>query len=221
MAQVREEQSAAQAAEAEERNTVFVAFREKERSDRRARLAAIGERRPMPVPVMMEALAAAVPEDVVIVEEAITGSQEIPKAFSFGGAGDYFCGRGGGIGQGIAGALGVKLANPDRPVVCFSGDGSAMYSIQALWTAAHHRLPIVFIILANAEYRILKHNLDIYRRRFERRRRTTPTCTWTWSIRPWASSRWRPAWASPAPASRSLTSWPRRCRMPWPPAPRT
>ena len=42
-----------------------------------------------------------------------------------------------------------------------------MYSIQALWTAASHRLPIVFIILANAEYRILKHNLDIYRRRFD------------------------------------------------------
>ena len=51
--------------------------------------------------------------------------------------------------------------------MCLSGDGSAMYSIQALWTAAHHRLPIVFVILANAEYRILKHNLDIYRRRFE------------------------------------------------------
>ena len=51
-------------------------------------------------------------------------------------------------------------------MVCFSGDGSAMYSIQALWTAARHRLPIVFIILANAEYRILKNNLDIYRKRF-------------------------------------------------------
>ena len=167
VAQVREERSAAYAAEAGERNRVFVSFAEKERADRRARLDAIGERRPMPVPVMMEALAAAVPEDAVIVEEAITGTQEIPKAFSFGGFGDYFCGRGGGIGQGIAGALGVKLANPDRPLVCISGDGSAMYSIQTLWTAAHHRIPVVFIILANAEYRILKHNLDIYRRRFE------------------------------------------------------
>ena len=120
----------------------------------------------MPVPIMLETLAAAAPEDAVIVEEAITGSPEIPHAFSFGGHGDYFCGRGGGIGQGIAGALGVKLAIPDRPMLCLSGDGSAMYSIQALWTAAHHRLPIVFIILANREYRILKHNLDIYRKRF-------------------------------------------------------
>ena len=164
--QVEAERSAAYAAEARERNQVFVNFHEKERADRRARLTAIKDRRPMPVPIMLEALAAAVPEDVVIVEEAITGSPEIPKAFSFGGHGDYFCGRGGGIGQGIAGALGVKLAMPERPMVCLSGDGSAMYSIQALWTAAHHRLPIVFVILANAEYRILKHNLDIYRKRF-------------------------------------------------------
>ena len=165
-AQVEAERSDAYAAAAAERNARFAALHEEERADRRARLDAIRKRRPMPVPIMLEALAAAVPEDVVIVEEAITGSPEIPKAFSFGGHGDYFCGRGGGIGQGIAGALGVKLAMPGRPMVCLSGDGSAMYSIQALWTAAHHRLPIVFVILANAEYRILKHNLDIYRKRF-------------------------------------------------------
>ena len=48
-----------------------------------------------------------------------------------------------------------------------SGDGSAMYSVQALWSAAHHDLPVLFVILANAEYRVLKHNLDIYRARYE------------------------------------------------------
>ena len=164
---VEKDGSAAYAAAAATRNERFASLRAEEETARRARLDAMAARRPMPVPIMLETLAAAVPEDVVIVEEAITGSPEIPKAFSFGGFGDYFCGRGGGIGQGIAGALGVKIAKPDRPLVCLSGDGSAMYSIQALWTAAHHRLPIVFIILANAEYRILKHNLDIYRRRFD------------------------------------------------------
>jgi benzoylformate decarboxylase len=51
-------------------------------------------------------------------------------------------------------------------VVAISGDGSSMYSIQALWTAAHHDLPIVFVILNNGEYRILKHNMDAFRRRF-------------------------------------------------------
>ena len=167
LGQVRKDGSTAYAAAAAERNERFKALREEERASQRARIEALQERRPMPVPVMLDALAGAVPEDVIIVEEAITGSPEIPKVFSFGGHGDFFCGRGGGIGQGIAGALGVNLAMPERPMVCLSGDGSAMYSIQALWTAAHHRLPIVFIILANAEYRILKHNLDIYRRRFD------------------------------------------------------
>jgi len=56
---------------------------------------------------------------------------------------------------------------PDRPVVAVSGDGSAMYSIQALWTAAHHRLGIVFVVLANREYRILKHNTDVWRQNFQ------------------------------------------------------
>ena len=166
-ARVRKDGTAAFSAAAAERNARFAALRADERAARQARLDDMRARRPMPVPIMLETLAAAAPEDAVIVEEAITGSPEIPHAFSFGGHGDYFCGRGGGIGQGIAGALGVKLAIPDRPMLCLSGDGSAMYSIQALWTAAHHRLPIVFIILANAEYRILKHNLDIYRKRFD------------------------------------------------------
>jgi len=51
--------------------------------------------------------------------------------------------------------------------MALTGDGSAMYSIQALWTAAHHRLPIVFVVLSNREYRVLKHNMDIYRHRFD------------------------------------------------------
>ena len=61
---------------------------------------------------------------------------------------------------------GTQIALPDRPVVCISGDGSAMYSIQALWTAAHMKLPIVYVILVNREYRVLKHNIDVYRQKF-------------------------------------------------------
>ena len=52
-------------------------------------------------------------------------------------------------------------------MVAVSGDGSAMYSVQALWTAAHHKLAIVFVVLANREYRILKHNTDVWRQNFE------------------------------------------------------
>jgi benzoylformate decarboxylase len=71
---------------------------------------------------------------VVIVDESITASLDLARSFDYGGFGDYFGGRGGGIGQGFAGAIGVKVAMPDRPVVAVSGDGSAMYSIQTLWT---------------------------------------------------------------------------------------
>ena len=133
---------------------------------RQARIEKGKGSRPMPMALVMSVLAEAVPSDVVVVEEAITGSPHLTQTFRFNGPGDYFCGRGGGIGQGLPGALGVKLANPDRPVICISGDGSAMYSITALWTAAHHNLPITFITLSNREYRILKQNIDLYRGRF-------------------------------------------------------
>jgi benzoylformate decarboxylase len=118
------------------------------------------------MPRAMAEIRGALPHDAVVVDETITASLDLARSFDFQRPGDYFGGRGGGIGQGLAGALGVKLAHPDRPVVAISGDGSAMYSIQALWTAAHHDLAIVFVILANREYRVLKHNLDIYRQRF-------------------------------------------------------
>ena len=57
----------------------------------------------------------------------------------------------------------MKLALPDRPLLCLSGDGSALYTIQALWTAAHHDIPVVFVILNNGAYRILKLNMNRYR----------------------------------------------------------
>lgn len=156
---------------AEARSGQQVALTQAAENARQSRIDAAGARRPpsspMPMVLAMSVLAEAIPSEAIMVEEAITGSPDLSAAFDFAGPGDYFCGRGGGIGQGLPGALGVQLANPERPVVCISGDGSAMYSITALWTAAHHDLPILFIILANREYRILKHNIDLYRARFD------------------------------------------------------
>ena len=123
-------------------------------------------RTPMSPNVALATLADALPDDVIVVNEAITAASDLEHAFAPAGQTDFYMGRGGGIGQGIAGALGVALAHPRRLVVAVSGDGSAMYSIQALWTAAHHGLNIVFVILANREYRVLKHNLDTHRLRF-------------------------------------------------------
>ncbi len=124
-------------------------------------------RTPMSANVALATLADALPDDVIVVNEAITAASDLEHAFAPVGPTDFYMGRGGGIGQGIAGALGVALAHPERRVVAVSGDGSAMYSIQALWTAAHHALNIVFVILANREYRVLKHNMDTHRARFD------------------------------------------------------
>ena len=132
-----------------------------------ARSRALWDAAPMSAVRAMYEIGRALPEDAVVVDESITALLDVTQSFRLERPGDFHAGRGGGIGQGIAGALGVKVAHPDRPVVAVSGDGSAMYSIQALWTAAHHDLDILFVILSNREYRVLKHNLDTYRRRFD------------------------------------------------------
>ena len=122
--------------------------------------------RPMTQRTAVHEIQQALPDNIVVVDESISASFEVGHTIAYRDAGDYYGARGGGIGQGLAGSLGVKAAVPDRPVVCMSGDGSAMYSIQAFWSAAHHNLPILFVILSNREYRVLKHNLDTYRQRF-------------------------------------------------------
>jgi benzoylformate decarboxylase len=151
---------------AEQRNATLAALRAHEKEAHQARLEKSWNRQPTSMPRVMAELRRGAPDDVVIVDESITANLDMARSFDYQGFGDYFSGRGGGIGQGLAGALGVKLAMPGRPVVAISGDGSAMYSIQALWTAAHHGLPIVFVILANRQYRVLKHNVDAWRQNF-------------------------------------------------------
>jgi benzoylformate decarboxylase len=70
--------------------------------------------------------------------------------------GSYYFGSSGGLGFGIAAAVGVQLAQPDRPVVCVLGEGSAQYGITAFWTAVAYKLPVTFLVLRNEEYMILK-----------------------------------------------------------------
>jgi benzoylformate decarboxylase len=153
-------------AAAQRRSRALADLRASEKEAYRARVEKSWNREPSSMPRVAAELRRGLPDNAVIVDESITASLDLARAFDYRGFGDYFGGRGGGIGQGLAGAIGVKVAMPDRPVVAISGDGSAMYSIQALWTAAHHRLAIVFVILANREYRILKHNTDVWRQNF-------------------------------------------------------
>ncbi len=137
------------------------------REDVEKRLQKQWDASPMTPARALHEIAQAMPANCIVVDESITASVETTASFDFQRPGDYYAARGGGIGQGLAGAIGTQVAYPDRRVLALSGDGSAMYSIQALWSAAHHNLPIVFVILSNREYRVLKHNLDIYRQRFD------------------------------------------------------
>lgn len=109
-----------------------------------------------------EELAAELPSDAIIFDEALTHSEElcryIPPVFP----GHYFQTRGGSLGVGIPGAIGIKLARPDKTVIGFTGDGGSMYTIQALWTAAHHKIDAKFVICNNHSYRILKLNILQY-----------------------------------------------------------
>jgi len=104
-------------------------------------------------------LVEAMPENAILVDEGLTSGRQIlalrPHRDRYG----YHALASGGIGWGVPASVGVSLANPARPVVCFSGDGSAMYSIQALWTAAHHKLPLNVVIANNGGYRIIKQRL--------------------------------------------------------------
>jgi benzoylformate decarboxylase len=128
-----------------------------------ARVRAEWDARPMTLARFAAELKTALPPDVVVVGEVNTGRADLLRAIPFERPGDYYGSRGGGLGQGLPGALGYRLAHPDRPLLAISGDGAALYSIQALWTAARYRLPVVFVIRNNRAYQIVKRNLDRYR----------------------------------------------------------
>jgi benzoylformate decarboxylase len=117
---------------------------------------------PAPVDPMAaaHALVRAVPDGTIVVDEAITTGLYVRGFHHWTEPGRYFFCKGGGLGWGMPAALGVALAHDGEvPVLCVVGDGSAMYSPQALWTAAHEQLPVVFAVVNNRQYLILKSNL--------------------------------------------------------------
>jgi benzoylformate decarboxylase len=113
---------------------------------------------PIPVAYLMHVLGQVLPEDAVVVNESLSSEGELrrhvrirrPDSF-YGGASS-----GGGLGFGMPGAVGVQLAFPERPVVSVVGDGSVMYTVQALWTAARLGAPVTYVIANNSQYAILK-----------------------------------------------------------------
>ena len=119
--------------------------------------------RPMTPARMMTELAKAMPQDTVISDDSITSRDAIHGAMEFSEPGSIHSERGGAIGWGMGSTLGIKLAHPDRPVVGILGDGSAMMTVQGLWTAANSNIPVVYVICNNRSYRILKLNMDRYK----------------------------------------------------------
>lgn len=105
----------------------------------------------------------ALPDNGVIVNEAITSARSLLKLLPIKEHQRYFGEASGGIGWGLSAAIGVQLALPKRPVVALIGDGSALYTCQSLWTAAHYHLPITYIITNNGGYNILKNRLTALR----------------------------------------------------------
>jgi len=111
---------------------------------------------PMAALSLVHAVAQATPPGATIVDETISSSAGVRTFFKCEDAKSFFGLRGGGIGWGLPAAIGVKLALPERPVIGLIGDGSAMYTCQGLWTAAHDSVAVVYVIFNNASYRILK-----------------------------------------------------------------
>ncbi len=122
----------------------------------RARAAAEAGQTPIRPLALVTAIVDALPREAIVVDESISSGAGLRELLPSSDARAFYGLRGGGIGWGLPASLGVKLAQPDRPVVALIGDGSAMYTSQTFWTAAHDSIPVVFVIFNNASYRILK-----------------------------------------------------------------
>jgi benzoylformate decarboxylase len=142
----------------------YASLRQKAREDRteRRRLLAEAAAGQMESPVTTPLVAAqeavrAIGPDIAIVDEAIATSSHVRKFLNSNSPNQYSFLRGGGLGWGMPAAVGCSLGLGREPVVCLVGDGAALYSPQSLWTAAHEKLPVTFVVMNNREYNVLKN----------------------------------------------------------------
>lgn len=113
----------------------------------------------MEIAKVADAIAALMPENAILVNEAVTNGAPILAATATARPHDLLVTTGGAIGQGLPVATGAAVACPDRRVIALSGDGSAMYTLQSLWTMARERLNVTVLIFANRGYQILRGEL--------------------------------------------------------------
>ncbi len=112
---------------------------------------------PISISRLMSEIKKTITRDTLIVDECWSSSRMLRQILDLSAHKQFFRSRrGGSIGWGLPGALGVKLGAPDKPVIAVSGDGSASWSMQSLWTAAHYHIPVTYVITNNATYRQVK-----------------------------------------------------------------
>ncbi len=111
---------------------------------------------PLSPSTVYAALGELFPEDGIVVLESPSSTLALRNQLRISKPGSYYFGAGGGLGFGLAAAVGVQLAEPSRPVVCVMGEGSVQYAVTALWSAVAYQVPVTFLVLRNEEYSILK-----------------------------------------------------------------
>jgi benzoylformate decarboxylase len=124
-----------------------------------AQAASAPDEGPMSPGFVAREMRRAVSGSPILVDESVTSTAFVRTLFELDEPNSYFYAKGGSLGLGLPAAVGVKLAMPGRQVICAVGDGSALYSIQALWTAARYNLAVKFVVFNNASYMILKGGL--------------------------------------------------------------
>jgi benzoylformate decarboxylase len=116
---------------------------------------------PISVEYVMHKISEVLPEGAAIFDESISSKAKLHRYVRPNRPGGYHTSAAGGLGFAIPASVGFKLADPDRPVACIIGDGSSMYSIQALWSAARYGADVAFIVVNNSGYSILKGFRDV------------------------------------------------------------
>jgi len=111
---------------------------------------------PLDPAVVLATVDEVTPENVVYVKESTSTTALVWDHLDLHRPGSYYFPAAGGLGWGMGAAVGVQLAEPDRPVVALIGDGSASYAITALWSAARYRVPVTFVVLVNGNYQALQ-----------------------------------------------------------------
>ncbi|WP_159471401.1 thiamine pyrophosphate-binding protein [Dyadobacter sp. 3J3] len=155
---ITDEQKSAVAARVEEIGNLKS---EKLAKEKQVDLDQIGKS-PLHMSQFASVLAEKLPADAIIFDEALTNSPPITRYIPPTIPGHYFATRGGSLGVGFPGAIGAKMANPDKTVIGFSGDGGSMYTIQALWSAVRHNTGAKFVVCNNGSYKLLQLNIDVY-----------------------------------------------------------